>query len=125
MSGGKTSCAQIGDAEDVLELLWLLLTTVLAWVRPRQDLLLENLLLRHQLAVLTRSTRTRPRARLGTWDKLLWVLARRWCAGWREHLTFVTPETVVRWHPGRCELRRRGGAGRRGRISHCCRCTSA
>src|SRR3989442_290189 len=20
------------------------------------------------------------------------------CAGWREHLTFVTPETVVRWH---------------------------
>ena len=82
----------------MLELLWLLLTTVLAWVRPRQDLLLENLLLRHQLAVLTRSTRTRPRARLGTWDKLLWVLARWWCAGWREHLTFVAPDTVVRWH---------------------------
>jgi hypothetical protein len=82
----------------VLELLWLLLTTVLASARPRRDLILENLLLRHQLAVLTRSTRTRPRARLGTWDKLLWVLAHRWCAGWREHLTFVTPETVVRWH---------------------------
>ena len=98
LSGGKTSCAQIGDAEDVLELLWLLLTTVLAWARPRQDLLLENLLPRHQLAVPTRSTRTRPRARLGTWDKLLWVLARRWCAGWREHLTFVTPDTVMRWH---------------------------
>jgi hypothetical protein len=59
----------------VLELLWLLLTTVLAWVRPRQDLVLENLLLRHQLAVLTRPTRTRPRAHLRKWDKLLWVLA--------------------------------------------------
>jgi transposase InsO family protein len=82
----------------MFELLWLLLTTVLAWARPRQDLVLENLLLRHQLAVLTRPTRTRPRARLHLWDKVLWILARRWCAGWREHLTFVTPDTVVRWH---------------------------
>ena len=82
----------------MLELLWLLLTSVLVLVRPRQDLVLENLLLRHQLAVLTRPTRTRRRARLRTWDKLLWVLARRWCARWREHLTIVTPDTVVRWH---------------------------
>jgi hypothetical protein len=80
----------------VLELLWLLIMTLLAWVRPRQDRVLENLLLRHQLAVLTRPTRTRPRARLHTWDKLLRVLAHRWCAGWREHLSFVTPDTVVR-----------------------------
>jgi transposase InsO family protein len=28
----------------------------------------------------------------------LWVLARRFCAGWREHLRIVTPDTVVRWH---------------------------
>ena len=82
----------------MLELIWLLLTAVLAWARPRQDLVVENLLLRHQLAVLTRPTRTRPRAPHRTWDKLLWVLARRFCAGWREHLSFVTPETVVRWH---------------------------
>src|SRR5919202_4488463 len=96
---GRTSDGlPIGDAEDVLELLWLLVTAVLAWVRPRQDLVLENLLLRHQLAVLTRPTRTQPRARLRTSDKLLWVLARRFCAAWREHLAFVTPDTVVRWH---------------------------
>ena len=82
----------------MLELVWLLLTSVLAWVRPRRDLALENLLLRHQLAVLTRPIRTRPRTRLRLWDKLLWVLARRWCAGWRHHLTMVTPDTVVRWH---------------------------
>ena len=66
----------ICDAEDVLELLWLLVTTVLASVRPRQALILENLLLRHQLAVLTRPTRSRPRARLRALDKLLWVMAR-------------------------------------------------
>jgi putative transposase len=88
----------IGDAEDVLELLWLLVTAVLARVRPRQDLVLENLLLRHQLAVLIRPTRTRPRARLRVWDKLVWVLARGFCAGWRQHLSFVAPDTVVRWH---------------------------
>src|SRR5437763_4410160 len=82
----------------MLELLWMLLTAVLAWVRPRQDLVLENLLLRHQLAVLTRPTRTRPRAQLRIWDKLLWILARRLCAGWREHLAIITPETVVCWH---------------------------
>jgi transposase InsO family protein len=82
----------------VLDLLWLVLMAGLASLRPRQDLVLENLLLRHQLAVLTRPTRARPRARLRTADKLLWILARRWCAGWREHLSFVTPDTVVRWH---------------------------
>ena len=82
----------------MLELFWLLTTTVLAWARPRHDLALENLLLRHQLAVLTRPTRARPRARLRAWDKLLWVLARRSCSRWREHLTLVTPDTVVRWH---------------------------
>ena len=81
----------------MLELLWLLLTAVLAWARPRHDLVLENLLLRHQLAVLTRPTRARPRAPLRTWDQLLWVLARRLSAGWREHLRIVTPDTVVRW----------------------------
>src|ERR1700704_4609641 len=95
---GKTSDGRIGDAEGVLELLCILTPTVLAWLRPRHDLVLENLLLRHQLAVPTRPTRTRPRARLRLWDKLPWILARRWCAGWRKHLAIVTPDTVVRWH---------------------------
>src|SRR6266704_2202225 len=94
----KPRAPQIGDAAGVLELVWLLFTIVVAWLRPRQDLVLETLLLRHQLAVLTRPTRTRSRTRLHTWDKLLWVLARRFYAGWRERLSIVTPETVVRWH---------------------------
>jgi putative transposase len=96
--GGKTSRAPIGDAEDMLELLWLLFMAVSAWARPRHDLVLENLLLRHQLAVLTRPTRSRQRPRLRTWDKLLWVLAGQVFVGWRQHLAIVTPDTVVRWH---------------------------
>jgi putative transposase len=82
----------------VVELLWLLFMTVLAWVRPRQDLVLENLLLRHQLAVLTRPTRMRARRQLRTWDRVLWVLARRFSGDWRGHLSIFTPETVARWH---------------------------
>jgi hypothetical protein len=92
------TCGQIGDAYGVLDVLCLVLTTMQAATRARQDLVLENLLLRHQLAVLTRTTRRQPRARLRVWDKLLWILARRFCAGWGEHLSLVTPETVVRWH---------------------------
>jgi hypothetical protein len=54
----------------VFELLWLLLSAVLTSLRPRQDLVLESLLLRHQLAALIYPTRTRPRPRLRLWDKL-------------------------------------------------------
>jgi putative transposase len=67
-----------------------------AW-RPRGDLVLENLLLRHQLAVRTRPTRRR-RARFRRPDTLLWVLVRRLRRDWRQHLVVVTPDTVVRWH---------------------------
>ncbi len=82
----------------MLELLVLLLLAVRGLVRSRQDLVIENLLLRHQLAVLTRPTRRRPRPRLRAWHKLVWVLARGFCPAWRSHLVLVTPNTVVRWH---------------------------
>ena len=58
------------------------------------QLALENLALRHQLAVYKR-TGTRPRLR-GT-DRLFWVaLATVW-AGWKQSLVIVTPDTVLRW----------------------------
>ena len=59
----------------MFECLTLLLAVVRAALRDRSDLLTENLLLRHQLAVLTHPTRRRPRLR--TRDQLLWALARR------------------------------------------------
>jgi putative transposase len=60
------------------------------------ELAVENLLLRQQLAVLTRPTRKRPRLRRR--DKLNWVLARRLWRPWTQHLVIVRPETVLRWH---------------------------
>jgi putative transposase len=63
------------------------------WGGHRQ-LALENLVLRHQLAVYKRTV---TRSRLRRTDRLFWVwLARVW-AGWRRSLVIVTPETVLRW----------------------------
>src|SRR5437870_11191670 len=50
----------------MLEYLLLLLSLFRATVRDRDELVAENLLLRHQLAVLTRPTRKRPRLRAAT-----------------------------------------------------------
>lgn len=80
------------------DLFVLLFVAVRAACRQRGDLIAENLLLRHQLAILTRPTRQRRRLRFTRLDKLLWVLARRLGRDWRRHLVVVTPETVVRWH---------------------------
>src|SRR6202167_3682569 len=61
----------------------------------RRGLLLENLVLRQQLAVLKRQ---HPRPRLNAFDKLFWVSIRRIWSDWRNSLIVVTPETVVGWH---------------------------
>jgi putative transposase len=61
----------------------------------RSSLLLENLALRQQLAVLKRQ---HPRARLSLVDRLFWIAACRFWSGWKQRLLIVTPETVTRWH---------------------------
>ena len=80
----------------MIECLLLLAGVLRAAVRDRGDVVAENLLLRHQLAVLTRPARRR--ARLRARDKLVWVLARLVRSDWRQYLVLVRPETVVRWH---------------------------
>ena len=68
---------------------------ILRLFHTRRALLLENLALRQQLAALKRR---HPMPRLVLFDKLFWVLARRFWPGWKQALIVVTPETVVRWH---------------------------
>jgi hypothetical protein len=55
------------------------------------DLVLENLALRRQLAVLQRSVK---RPRLGRRDRAFWVLLSRIWRNWRSVLTIVQPDTV-------------------------------
>ena len=80
----------------MIECLPLLVAVLRATVCDRSDLFAENLLLRHQVAVLRRPTRQRPRLRAR--DELLWVLARLARRDWRRHLVVVATGTVIRWH---------------------------
>jgi putative transposase len=56
---------------------------------------LENVALRHQLAILQRSV---PRPRLRRRDRIFWVCLSRLWANWRASLLIVQPATVLAWH---------------------------
>src|SRR5215470_10021922 len=64
-------------------------------LRQRRDLLLEFIVLRHQLAVLQRTGTRRPCFRTG--ERLFWVFLSRWWVNWQRSLIIVQPATVLRW----------------------------
>ncbi len=71
------------------------LGTARASLRSRNQLALENLALRQQLAMLRQSVK-RPRVNFG--DRLFWILYAKYVSGWRALLHTLHPDTVVRWH---------------------------
>jgi len=78
-----------------VSILRVILLLLRALFRDRSQLVLENLDLCQQLAVL-RHKASRPRLRRA--DRAFWVsLARVWDQ-WRSALILVKPETVLRWH---------------------------
>jgi hypothetical protein len=87
-------------------------------LRQRRDLLLEFIVLHHQLAVLQRTGTRRPCLRPS--ERLFWVLLSHWWANWQGGLIIVQPATVLPWRrrgfwaiwgSGSCG-RRRGGRPR-------------
>ena len=63
--------------------------------RSRTKLLAENALLRQQLIVLRRTTKT-PRL---TWrERLSLVFLARWVPNWKQVLQIIQPDTLLRWH---------------------------
>jgi len=75
----------------VLRAIFALLPTLF---RSRASMQVEILTLRHQLAVLQRTSR---RPKLTPADRFLWSwISRHWC-GWKEALVIVKPETVIAW----------------------------
>lgn len=65
-------------------------------LRSRVHVQLEILALRHQIGVLQRSVKKRPK--LTSADRLLWAYLSRLWRDWRSTLVIVKPETVVAWH---------------------------
>ena len=78
----------------MIDVIGLLVGAILRIFHTRHRIILENLALRQQLAVLRRR---HPRPRLAPFDKLFWVLLRRFWCEWKQALMIVSPETVVRW----------------------------
>src|SRR5712664_1963081 len=75
---------------------------------------LENLALRHQLAVYKKMVN---RPKLLSSDRLFWVALSRVWTGWRQALVIVSPNTVLRWQRRRfreywARLSARPAAGR-------------
>jgi hypothetical protein len=75
--------------------LTLMKAALVAALRSRASLVLENLALRQQLAVLKRAT---PRPRLHPVDRAFWAVLSRIWSRWAEALVIVKPGTVVGWH---------------------------
>jgi hypothetical protein len=68
-----------------------------------KNLAAENVALRHQLDVVLRPTRSRPRLMLKLRDRILLVWLSRIWSGWKDAIRIVQPETVIGWH--RCGWR--------------------
>lgn len=79
----------------MVDIIRLLVGAIFRLFRTRRSLLLENLALRQQLAVLKRK---HPRPKLAAFDKLFWTAASRSWSQWKQALILFTPETVARWH---------------------------
>jgi putative transposase len=75
-----------------------LLAFVTGLFRSRASLCLENLALRHQLAVYQQ---TAHRPRLHPTDRLFWAWLSRLWSGWQAVLAFVQPRTVIAWQQQR------------------------
>jgi putative transposase len=77
------------------DVILVLLRCLISGCQSRRLLLLENLALRHQLAVLWRRSR---KPKLGQADRLLWLALRRLWPGWQKGLLLFQPQTVIAWH---------------------------
>jgi putative transposase len=73
-----------------------LLAVLRSAFRSRAAVELENFALRHQVNVLKRSVKKRPK--LTPADRLLWVILSRVWGDWRSALAIVQPDTVIAWH---------------------------
>jgi hypothetical protein len=75
--------------------LWIFFGALRSALRTRQELALENLVLRQQIAVLKHRGQ---RPQLTNADRWFWVVVSRPASRWRHLLHIVQPETVIRWH---------------------------
>ncbi len=79
----------------MLAIVTAILGALRALLRPRASLVLENLALRQQLAILNRKA---ARPRLRPVDRAFWAALSQAWSRWADALLIVKPATVVSWH---------------------------
>ncbi len=79
----------------MLAILGALLGALFSAFQPRASLVVENLILRQQLATLRRA---KPRPRLRPIDRAFWVVLSRLWPRWVDVIAIVQPATVIGWH---------------------------
>ena len=78
-----------------METIILLIFVLILLISMRKNLLIENLALRQQLAIMKQHVK-RPKIRIR--DRIFWVFLSRIWKDWKSVLIVVKPETVIRWH---------------------------
>ena len=78
-----------------MSILHLLVTFVLCVLKSQRQLVVENIALRQQVAMLRQSVK-RPRPSVA--DRLFWIIYSRYVNGWRNLLHSLHPDTVERCH---------------------------
>jgi len=76
-------------------LLNLFIHLIHASAKSRNDLILENIALRQQLAIFKHKN---PRPKTRNLDRIFWILLKRFWSGWQNCLHIVSPDTVKHWH---------------------------
>jgi len=69
--------------------------TAISLFKSREDLILENLVLRQQVIILKKIN---PRPKITRFDRVFWTWIRGRWSNWTDFLVIVKPETVVKWH---------------------------
>ena len=87
----------------LIRLLAILLKTIQKIFKSKEELVLENLALRHQLSVY-QLKKTKPK--LTDLDRSFWVALKQTFSKWMDSLIIVKPETVVRWQKQRFKSKR-------------------
>jgi len=72
-----------------------LLKAVFGSLKSRNQLVLENLLLRQRLLVVRRAA---PKPKFKSYNRLLFTGLSRTYRNWKDALIIVKPETVIKWH---------------------------
>ena len=78
-----------------MEILMISLLILLFSIKLNSHLVIENLAIRQQLAIMKQSVK-QPKIR--NRDRLFWVILSLLCQRWQDFLIIVKPETVIRWN---------------------------